>query len=329
MSRVHFLNVRNGDCSIIQHLSGHVSVIDVNCAFIPQEKLVYARLSTLSEQKSWKPVPGNYDQKSDEDNPIEYLRKLSVARIFRFILTHPDMDHLGGLKDLFSEFSPINFWDTANTKEFEEGSFGSRTDLEADWEFYKKIRDTSPADDPKRLVYYSGNRYDYFKQDGLKILAPTPALMEAGNKKKNWNDASYVILYRAHGKKILFAGDSEDRTWEHILKAWPQTVSGLDILIAPHHGRHSGRNYKFLDVTKPKLTLYGNGPSQHLAYKAWHNRGLPILTNNQAGYIILDIYSTGIDVYAKNEKYARNLCAENNRETHENKDLDAWFLGRI
>jgi hypothetical protein len=30
MPRVHFLNVRNGDCSIIQHASKRVSVIDVN-----------------------------------------------------------------------------------------------------------------------------------------------------------------------------------------------------------------------------------------------------------------------------------------------------------
>ena len=124
MPRVHFLNVRNGDCSIIQHVSDRISVIDVNCAFIPAEKAAAIRFSAVNEAKAWKPVPGNYDQKSDEDNPIEYLRKLSVSRIFRFILTHPDMDHLGGVKALFTEFNPINFWDTANTKEI-EGGFGS------------------------------------------------------------------------------------------------------------------------------------------------------------------------------------------------------------
>jgi competence protein ComEC len=134
----------------------------------------------------------------------------------------------------------INFWDTANTKDFAPGSFGSRTDLEADWDFYKNLRDTDSDTDPKRLAYYSGNSYDYFKQDGQKVLTPTPDLVAAGNKKKNWNDASYVILYRACDKKILLSGDSEDKTCEHILTEWEEDVSNLDVLIAPHHGRTQG-----------------------------------------------------------------------------------------
>ncbi len=236
-------------------------------------------------------------------------------------------DHLGGIKDLFNEFRPINFWDTANTKEFAPGSFGSRTELEADWEFYQDLRDTDS--DPKRLTYYSGDSYDFFKEDGLKILAPTADLVAAGNKRKNWNDASYAILYRACGKRILFSGDSEDRTWEHILNEWEADVSDLDVLIAPHHGRHSGRNYEFLSVTKPTLTLYGNASSDHLAYKPWHNRGLLVLTNNQAGYIVLDILSDKIEVFAKNETYATNLCKENGWKTHYRQELDAWFLGAV
>jgi beta-lactamase superfamily II metal-dependent hydrolase len=303
-------------------------VIDVNCAFIPTA-VKSASFMAENRERPWEPVPGNYGQKWNEDNPIEYLRKLGVSQIFRFILTHPDMDHLGGIKDLFTEFGPINFWDTANSKEFAEGSFGSRTGLKADWEFYKNLRDTSPIEEPKRLVYHSGNVNEFYKTDGLRILAPTPTLVDAGNKRKNWNDASYVILYRANGKKILFAGDSEDETWEHILTNWENEVSNLDILIAPHHGRHSGRSYDFLEVTKPKLTLYGNAASDHHAYDGWSKRDLLILTNNQAGYIILDIHSDRIAVFAKNETYARNLCEKNGRETYEDTELDGWFLGNV
>ena len=38
MGLFHFLNVNQGDCSIIEHVSKRVSVIDVNCAFTPAEK---------------------------------------------------------------------------------------------------------------------------------------------------------------------------------------------------------------------------------------------------------------------------------------------------
>ncbi len=330
MPKVHFLNVRNGDCSIIQHNSKRVSVIDVNCASIPvMGKSAGFSMAERYQRRPWEPVPGNYGQKEDEDNPILYLRKLQIPQIFRFILTHPDMDHLGGIEDLFTEFRPSNFWDTANTKEFAPGSFGSRTDLEADWGFYKNLRDSDSDTNPKRLVYYSGNSYDYFKEDGLAILAPTPELVAAGNKKRNWNDASYVILYRSCGKKILFSGDSEDKTWEHILANWHDDVANLDVLVAPHHGRHSGRSYDFLSVTKPKLTLYGNASSDHLAYKPWHNRRLLILTNNQAGYIVLNILSDKIEVFVKNKTYAQNLCDQNGWKTYYSEEQDAWFLGDV
>src|SRR4051794_12180211 len=113
MPRVHYLNVRNGDCSIIQHASGRVSAIDVSCAYIPA--VTKAAHFSMAENmlKGRRPVPGNFDQKSDPDNPITYLRKIGVSSIFRFIVTHPDMDHLDGIKDLFREFGPSNLWDTA------------------------------------------------------------------------------------------------------------------------------------------------------------------------------------------------------------------------
>jgi beta-lactamase superfamily II metal-dependent hydrolase len=150
--------------------------------------------------------------------------------------------------------------------------------------------------------------------------------MEIANESEDWNDASYVVLYRCHGRKILFAGDSEDLTWAHILKTWPKTVSNVDVLIAPHHGRDSGRDYEFLKTLNPKLTIFGNASSDHLAYKPWHNRDLPILTNNQAGYIILDIAKDDLSIYVKNETYAQSFTKANGWGTFKSDDLDAWYL---
>src|SRR6266851_4124315 len=71
-----------------------------------------------------------------------------INRIFRFILTHPDMDHMDGIKALFEALSPYNFWDTENEeeKQFDE-SFG-RYD-EDDWLFYKELRDNKSEGSPK------------------------------------------------------------------------------------------------------------------------------------------------------------------------------------
>jgi hypothetical protein len=61
-----------------------------------------------------------------------------------------------------------------------------------------------------------------------------------------------------------------------------------------------------LDTVKPKLTLFGCASSGHLAYEEWSSRGLPVITNNQAGNIVLDIGSGQIHVYVENEKFAKS-----------------------
>jgi hypothetical protein len=53
------------------------------------------------------------------------------------------------------------------------------------------------------------------------------------------------------------------------------------------------------------------------------------LTNNQGGYIVLDIVNDGINVYAKNETYARNLTARNGWATFYEAANDGWYLGII
>ena len=44
----------------------------------------------------------DYKQKGFPENPIDYLKRLNIQNIFRFVITHPDMDHLDGIKDFFS-----------------------------------------------------------------------------------------------------------------------------------------------------------------------------------------------------------------------------------
>jgi competence protein ComEC len=221
--------------------------------------------------------------------------------------------HMGGMKAFFEAMSPTNFWDTDNEeeKEFGDGSNGGYS--EDDWNFYKGLRDGKPESNPKRLTLYSGNQGQYYNKgetpdsngDGLHILAPTSELLLAGNECGDFNDCSYVILYRTGNHKILFAGDSHDETWEHILDKHQSSVTDVDLLIAPHHGRDSERDWEFLDVVNPALTLFGNADSEHLAYSAWNNRSLPFITNNQAGCVMIDAETDPMYVYVTCESFAK------------------------
>jgi competence protein ComEC len=256
------------------------------------------------------------------------MAKRNIKSLFRFVLTHPDMDHMDGIEALFKKFSPPNFWDTANTCDKDTDDWSSSPYNEDDWTFYKTLRDG--ATECKRLVYHSGGaRKDFWKDDGLWVLAPTETLIASANETEEWNDSSYVILYKVKPDwKVLFGGDSHDATWEHILEEHEDLVADVDVLIAPHHGRDSDRDFEFLDVLKPKLTLFGNAPSKHLAYDAWSSRDLPVITNNQAGTIIVDLESDKQkgDVYVTNEAFARKA----NAYTFESNVHDgAWYHGTV
>lgn len=327
MPTLHFLNVRSGDCSIIEHSSGRVTMVDVNNArrVTDSERIAESVVQKLAS------VSGNFNQKKNPANPIVYMRERNIGSVFRFVLTHPDMDHMDGIVDIFDVFSPPNFWDTANACDKDSDDWDNAPYRKEDWDFYRDVR--SSTSNPKRLLYHSGQPVaDYWKDDGLAILAPTPELIAAANEAEEWNDASYVLLYKVKHVdggpdwKIVIAGDSHDGTWEHLLEAHEDKLGDVDVLLAPHHGRDSGRDHAFLDLLKPKLTLFGNASSGHLAYDEWSRRDLPIITNNQAGSIIVDFAMKHGSIYATNKKFAETRLPD---DPPYDEARRAWLCGFV
>lgn len=314
MAKIHFLNVDEGDSTIIQHDNGKVTMIDICCGNIVTDKVT----NLFSKGGIVRGVKGNFHQKDHPNNPIVYLKKIGIASIFRYIQTHPDMDHMDGLSRLYDEIQIQNFWDTENTKEqnFDEnGKAGGY--LKIDWDCYQKLRKNTST--PRALFYYDGNKGKYYSEDDngiltddyIKILSPTKALIKAANASGDWNDSSYVLLYCIHGFKVLFCGDADMGTINHLLTNHKQDISAIDILVAPHHGRDSNKDFKFLDVMKPRLTLFGNAKSKFLAYDEWNNRSLKLITNNQAGNILIEIEGGCMRVSVSNKNFADKYCQEN------------------
>lgn len=320
MGVIHFLNVNEGDCILVKHPSGHNTVIDISNG---------SALEMVFESAS---LSGNHNQKNYPVNPIEYLSDLGIKTIFRFVLTHTDMDHMDGIKELFETFEVLNFWDTENTKVMDENTSWGKY-KEEDWKFYQEIRKSDTS--PKVMHLYSGSYGQYYNQDengnsgadGLYLLAPTPELVEEANRTEEYNDCSYVILYRTgDGKKVVFAGDSAEKTWDYILENHKEDVTDVDVLVAPHHGRKTGGNDEYLDVLNPKLTLFGNAKSQYLDYDSWNRRNLDHITNNEANCIILNTAGeNGIDVYVTYETFARRR----NEETFFSNEYNGWYIMTI
>ena len=90
MARFHFLNVKNGDCSIIEHNSGHISIIDICNARLPKNdktlttEEIYNLTSSASQLAKVTEARKNYRQKAYPENPITYLSKFSIDQNLSF-----------------------------------------------------------------------------------------------------------------------------------------------------------------------------------------------------------------------------------------------------
>lgn len=326
MAKIHFLNVDEGDCSIIQHDNGNVTMIDICCGNIEEEKPQIQLLSDSRES-----IKGNYNQKAHPTNPVEYLKRHNINTLFRYIQTHPDMDHMDGLLNLSKSVTILNFWDTENLKEqsFDENGKSGRF-YKKDWDCYCKLRKRREA--PKALFYYDGQSNKYYSEDDqgkltddyLMILSPTKDLINQANEAGDWNDSSYVVLYCVQGRKILFCGDADKNAISHLIDNHKEDISDLDVLIAPHHGRDSNKDFSFLEIMNPKLTLIGNAKSQYLAYEQWNNRHLEHIQNNQGGNILIDIREGSLRVSCSNKTFAQAYC---NKEFGKDTTVDLYNSG--
>ena len=312
MARIHFLNVKDGDCSIIQHDNGHVTMIDICNASDIQEQIADESSTLLEKGYSSGGIKGNFHQREKPTNPIEYLHSLGNPAIFRYIQTHPDMDHMDGLAALHRNSKIYNFWDTNNNKQIEwhapiEGGY-----KQEDWVCYQQLRVS--VENPKALFFEDGACEKYFAKDDsnnlkqddyLEILSPTSQLITTANNSGDWNDSSYVILYHIDGKKILFCGDAGNRTIAHLLESHLEAITNIDVLIAPHHGRDSLKDYSFLNIMNPKVTLFGNADSKDKANDKWNNRGLFHISNSSAGDVLIEIENNQIAFFASCQSYVQ------------------------
>ena len=92
-----------GDCSIIQHSSDRVTMIDI-CGGNAEEQVMKATAAILESLEPSTQPKGDYGMRHRTTNPIEYMKRNAIGTPFRFILTHPDMDHLDGFNALCAKF---------------------------------------------------------------------------------------------------------------------------------------------------------------------------------------------------------------------------------
>lgn len=248
--RAYFLNVGNGDCTIVELPDGTIMVVDLR----------NARMNLR-------------DANADFENPISYLAGIGATSVFRYVQTHPDMDHMDGLSDLSRKFVIHNFWDTKNTrKKPEEFSHGFR---EEDWDAYQKLRQAAKFYD--RDLNFKCGQYPY----DIYVLSPSGGLIRQANASDDWNLLSYVIFLEYKGFKLVLGGDASDSAWADIYD-WvihdpkaKQLLTSVTVFKTSHHGRDSSYcGAEMLELMQPQKIVISkgqvdSGQSAYGKYYSW------------------------------------------------------------
>lgn len=272
---LHFLNVGHGDCTFIELPSGRLMMVDINNSKSLPEDDVEALAEHVGVSKfafkslahagtrSWE----QYYQSLLVD-PYEYYRENLGQGVFRYIQTHPDMDHMGGLHRFFwQEKVPLsNFWDVQHGKELDEDSFSYGPHAYVDWCVYQLLRngvgpkDAQGNDSRHRVMHLLREANgEYWREDGIQVLSPTSELIDQCNEADTYNDCSFVLKLSYGGRTVILPGDAEKAAWNSILSHYAKEDLRCDILKASHHGRKSGYHEEAVEAMNPSTVICSVG----------------------------------------------------------------------
>lgn len=271
MSIIKSFSVGDGDMFYIDHNSDNFTIID--CCMDDDSKVdIAAEIKTKSRKKG----------------------------ITRFITTHPDEDHIHGLKYLDDQITILNFYcvENAATKEDETDDFKHYCSLRDGQHAFYVIKGCTRRwmnlDDEVRknsgINYLWPDTSDADFQDALSSVA----------EGSGFNNISPIFTYSvSNGVTVMWMGDMEHDFLEKIKDRidWPS----IDILFAPHHGRKTGKvSSDVLNLISPKIVVIGEAPSEHLDYYSDWNT----LKQNSAGDIIFHSDGNRVHVFISEEKYS-------------------------
>jgi competence protein ComEC len=236
------------------------------------------------------------------DDPIDWFKARYGRLMHRFILSHPDMDHLSGTRRLLSrnrEIEVVNFWDYDHTRTRKESDFPTDAGW-LDWQWYMGFHKQYGWDGiswPKRLQPLRGEVNNYWTDDSIEILSPTASLISDCNDCDVYNDASYVLRI-GHGptSHVLVPGDVEDKAWNDMVNTVPWRLRA-NVVIASHHGRNSGYNDDAFNLIRPEVVIISSDeiPAKDDAIKKYKKRSkvfstrehgtLTVRMHDQAGLV--------------------------------------------
>ena len=210
----------------------------------------------------------DFSGEADSGNRIlvPVLRAMGIARLDGLILSHGDLDHVGG---------------TASVREA----------LVPDW-----IKTSMAADHPL-LAGASSVRPcrdgDVWQWEGVTFEILHPGATSASRKQHD-NDQSCVLRISIGTRHILLTGDIERASEARLLKQHPDKLPAT-LLVAPHHGSKSSSTHAFVFAVAPQQVVFTSGYRNRFHHPhptvvaRYARQGAELLRSDRDGAILIEM----------------------------------------
>ncbi len=211
---------------------------------------------------------------------LPYLRRRGVSRLEALILTHPDLDHIGGGKVVTETLDPRFIMDPAQA---------------AGKDAYVDILEVATD---KGIPWIETKRGFVLELDGVRfeVLYPDgPAITPAG--KSDSNAQSVVVLVRYGAFEALLTGDAPTEVEERLLADLP---GDLELLKVGHHGSNTSTSPELLDRTSPELAVVSVGARNRYGHphaavlERLVDAGLRVLRTDERGHVRVRARRSGL-----------------------------------
>jgi competence protein ComEC len=172
---------------------------------------------------------------------IPFLRRHAASSVDIAILSHPDLDHLGGLASLLDEMSIGRLVDTGDPMPSEP---------------YERFLAAVDASSTTWLPAAPGDRL-YLDEAEITILGPPGSTTRRiGNP--NATSVTFRLTIADHFH-YMNTGDATIREERDLLQSWPTDSLRSDLLKVGHHGSRTSSDVSFVRAVNPALAVISSG----------------------------------------------------------------------
>ncbi len=187
---------------------------------------------------------------------VPYLLHAGVRRVAKLVVSHDDMDHIGGARAVYRALDVQRIL--------------SGTPEAIDWARSTRCR--------------AGQ---HWRWDGVAFEVLAPYDDASGN-----NASCVLKVMTDQGRTLLLTGDIE-APLERRLIAGAEGRLRADTLVVPHHGSRTSSTPAFIDHVMPRLALFPAGYANRFGFpkaeilERYRSRGVQVLITGDAGAITL------------------------------------------